>query len=89
MPDLEPVELRSSDVRRILLEEAKKYPHYRPWESWEDNLLREFHNQVPHYILAQKLGRTISMVSHRLQTLGLTKQKASELPLGAGKKCRE
>ncbi len=78
MPDLEPVCLSAQDVRRALLDEAKKRPQHRPWEAWEDEILREFHGKVPYYILAQKLGRTVSMISHRLQMLGLTKRRLSE-----------
>ena len=78
MPDLEPVRLSSEDIRRALLEEARKYPQRRPWEGWEDEILREFHGKVPYHILAQKLGRTMSMISHRLEILGLTKRKSPE-----------
>ena len=73
-----PIHLSAEDVRRALQEEAKKYPQRRPWEAWEDELLRDFHGRVPYHVLAQKLGRTMSMVSHRLQILGLTKRKAPE-----------
>ncbi|MGD0175830.1 MAG: hypothetical protein ABSC50_03275 [Candidatus Bathyarchaeia archaeon] len=78
MPDLEPIRLSAEDVRRALLDEAKKYPQHRPWKAWEDEVLREFHGKVPYHILAQKLGRTMSMVSHRLEILGLTKRKTPE-----------
>lgn len=78
MPDLEPIRLSAEDVRRALLDEAKKYPQRQPWEAWEDEVLREFHGKVPYHILAQKLGRTMSMVSHRLEILGLTKRKTPE-----------
>lgn len=78
MPDLEPIRLSAEDVRRALLDEAKKYPQRRPWEAWENEVLREFHGKVPYHILAQKLGRTMSMVSHRLEILGLTKRKTPE-----------
>ncbi|MGA8903665.1 MAG: hypothetical protein WB661_01510 [Candidatus Bathyarchaeia archaeon] len=78
MPDLEPIRLSKEDVRRALLDEAKKYPQRRPWEAWEDEVLREFHGKVPYHILAQKLGRTMSMVYHRLEILGLTKRKTPE-----------
>ena len=80
MPDLEPIRLSKEDVRRALLDEAKKYPQRQPWEAWEDEILREFHGKVPYHILAQKLGRTMSMVSHRLEILGLTKRKTPESP---------
>jgi hypothetical protein len=78
LPDLEPIRLSAEDVRRALLDEAKKYPQRRPWEAWENEVLREFHGKVPYHILAQKLGRTMSMVSHRLEILGLTKRKTPE-----------
>lgn len=80
MPDLEPVQLSAEYARRMLLQEAKKYPQHRPWETWEDEILREFHGKVPNHILAQKLGRTISVVSHRLEKLGLTSRKPPESP---------
>lgn len=80
MPDVETVRLSADDVRRALVEEAKKYPQRRPWEAWEDEVLRDFHGKVPYHILAQKLGRSVSMVSHRLEILGLTKRKAPESP---------
>jgi hypothetical protein len=78
LPDLEPVRLSAEDIRRFLLEEAKKYPQRRSWEAWEDEILRDFHGKVPYHILAQKLGRTMSMISHRLEILGLTKRKVPE-----------
>jgi hypothetical protein len=78
MPDIEPVRLSADDVRRALLEEAKKYPQRRPWEEWEDDILRDFHGRVPYHVLAQKLGRSISIISHRLERLGLTKRKTPE-----------
>jgi len=80
LPELVPIPLSAEDVRRALVEEAKKYPRRRPWEAWEDEILRDFHGKVPYYVLAQKLGRTMSMVSHRLEFLGLTKRKAPEYP---------
>ena len=73
MPDVEPVQLSAEEVRLALLEESKRYPQHRPWETWEDDVLRQFHGKVPYRVLAEKLGRTISMVSHRLENLGLTK----------------
>jgi hypothetical protein len=80
LPELLPIHLSAEDVRRALVEEARKYPQRRPWEAWEDEVLREFHGKVPYHVLAQKLGRTMSMVSHRLEILGLTKRKAPEPP---------
>lgn len=80
MPELVPIRLSAEDVRRALQEEARKYPQRRPWEAWEDEVLRDFHGKVPYHILAQKLGRTMSMVSHRLEILGLTKRKVPEPP---------
>jgi hypothetical protein len=78
LPELVPIHLSAEDVRRALLEEAKKYPQRRPWEAWEDEVLRDFHGKVSYHILAQKLGRTMSMVAHRLEFLGLTKRTAPE-----------
>lgn len=85
MTDVEPVRLSAQDVRRALLEEATKYPQRRPWEDWEDQILHDFHGKVPNHILAQKLGRTRSMLSHRLEILGLTKRRSSELPCESSK----
>lgn len=86
MPDLEPVHLSAEDVRRALIEEAKKHSQHRPWESWEDGILREFHGKVPYHVLAQKLGRSVSMISHRLEILGLTKRRLSETSDSSTKK---
>lgn len=78
MPETVPIHLSAEDVRRALQEEAKKYPQRRPWDAWEDEVLRDFHGKVPYHILAQRLGRTTSMVSHRVEILGLTKRKTPE-----------
>ena len=65
--------MSAEEVRRALLEESKRYTPHRRWEAWEDNVLREFHGKVPYRVLAENLDRTISMISHRLENLGLTK----------------
>ena len=79
MTDVELVRLSAEEVRRTLLEEAKKYRHFRGWQTWEDEILQEFHGKVPRHVLASKLGRTVSMVSHRLEKLGLTRRDHSEI----------
>jgi hypothetical protein len=78
MTDVELVRLSAEEIRRTLLEEAKKYRHFRGWQTWEDELLQEFHGKVPRHVLASKLGRTVSMVSHRLEKLGLTRRTSPD-----------
>jgi len=77
LPDLELVQLSAEDVRRALIEETKRYQQHRPWQTWEDDILREFHRKLPYHVLAEKLGRTIPMISHRLENIGLTKKAGS------------
>ena len=78
MTDVELIRLSAEEIRRTLLEEAKKYRHFRGWQTWEDELLQEFHGKVPRHVLASKLGRTVSMVSHRLEKLGLTRRTSPD-----------
>src|SRR3972149_10763832 len=78
MADVELVRLSAEEIRRTLLEEARKYRHFRAWQTWEDQILHEFHGKVPRHLLASKLGRTVSMVSHRLEKLGLTRRTSPD-----------
>lgn len=76
MPDTILVKLNAEEIRRALLEEAKNYHRHNPWQSWEDEILKEFHRKVPYHVLSNKLGRTIGMISHRVQKLGLTQKES-------------
>lgn len=86
MTDVDLVRLSAEEIRKTLEEEARRYNHFRPWQSWEDEILLEFHGKVPRHVLANRLGRTVSMVSHRLEKLGLTRRANSELAGSSGKK---
>jgi len=85
LPDIAAVRLSPEEIRRILLEEAKKYNQFHPWQQWEDEILREFNGKVPRHIIANKLGRTVSMISHRVEKLGLTRANRSEPAMSSKK----
>lgn len=49
----------------------------RPWEEWEDDLLKEIYSSTPLAEIAQDLKRTYASVAQRASFLGITADRST------------